>query len=152
MIGDWGGGDLADQLAAVDAVLAGASRRSTRPAGDARLELRRFMTCWAITRTDRFRVGVAGACIANLISFYGTSDLGATWGGREFGGPPWERLDWYLERSAVLHADRVRTPLLLYHGEDDLRCPIEQSEQMFTALTPREGVEMIRLPGESTGR
>jgi dipeptidyl aminopeptidase/acylaminoacyl peptidase len=153
VIADWGGGDLADQLAAVDLVLS----RSEPAIDPARLAMTGssyggFMTCWAITRTNRFRVGVAGACIANLISFYGTSDLGATWGEREFGGPPSARLDWYLERSAVLHAERISTPLLLYHGEDDLRCPIEQSEQMFTALRALgKEVELLRLPGETHG-
>jgi dipeptidyl aminopeptidase/acylaminoacyl peptidase len=153
VIADWGGGDLADQLAALDSVLADPSARIDPE----RLVLTGssyggFMTCWALTQTSRFRVGIAGACISNLLSFYGTSDIGASWGEREFGGPPSERMEWYLERSAALHADRVTTPLLLYHGEDDLRCPIEQSEQMFTALR-RLGrdVELIRIPTESHG-
>lgn len=153
VVGDWGGEDFADQLAAIDRVL----ERADPPVDARRLAIfgssyGGFMTCWALTQTDRFAVGVAGACISNLVSFYGTSDLGASWGAMEFGGTPDERLDWYLGRSPLTHARRVTAPLLLYHGEDDLRCPIEQSEQMFTALR-RLGrtVEMVRLPGENHG-
>ena len=44
----------------------------------------------------------------------------------------------------------VETPVLLLHGEDDARCPIEQSEQYFVALK-RLGkeVEFVRFPGSS---
>ena len=150
---DWGGKDFEDLMAMLDHVIA----RGDPPIDENRLGITGssyggFMTCQAITRTDRFAVAVAGACISNLVSFFGTSDIGASWGVAEFGGTPSERLDWYLERSPVLHADRVRTPLLLYHGEADLRCPIEQSEQMFTALH-RLGktVELLRVPTESHG-
>jgi dipeptidyl aminopeptidase/acylaminoacyl peptidase len=42
------------------------------------------------------------------------------------------------------------TPLLIIHSEDDLRCPIEQGEQLFVALKKlgRE-VRFIRFPGEN---
>jgi dipeptidyl aminopeptidase/acylaminoacyl peptidase len=151
VVADWGGGDFADQLAALDAVLAG---------DDPRIDAKRlaiagssyggFMTCWAVGQTDRFAAAVSGACISNLTSFFGTSDIGATWAMREFGGPPHERLDWYLAHSPIRHVDKVTTPLLLYHGEDDLRCPIEQSEQMFSALHQLgKTVELLRLPGEA---
>ncbi len=151
--GDWGGKDFEDLMAMLDHVIA----RGDPPIDEHRLGITGssyggFMTCQAITRTNRFAAAVAGACISNLVSFFGTSDIGASWGLAEFGGPPSERLDWYLERSPAMHADRVQTPLLLYHGEADLRCPIEQSEQMFTALR-RLGktVEFLRVPTESHG-
>lgn len=54
------------------------------------------------------------------------------------------------ERSPITYAHKVGTPVLLLHGEDDLRCPIEQSEQYFVALK-RLGkqVEFVRFPGSS---
>src|ERR1700720_4048072 len=69
-----------------------------------------FMSCWAITQTDRFAVAVGGASISNLVSFFGTSDIGGSWGAREFGGTPWERPDWYRERSPLTHVQNVKTP------------------------------------------
>ncbi len=153
VLGDWGGEDLADLLAVLDHVVA----RGDPPIDPARLGITGlsyggYMTCWAISQTDRFAAAVAGACIANLISFFGTSDIGASWGLREFGGPPHARLDWYLARSPLLQAERIRTPLLLYHGEADLRCPIEQSEQMFSVLRQLgRTVEFLRVPAENHG-
>lgn len=150
VVGDWGGADFEDILAVLDDAL---SDRSLR------LDRRRvaitggsyggFMACWAITQTDRFAVAVAGAPITNFESEYGTADIGPTWFEREQLGPPWADRDRYAARSAIRFVDRVRTPLLLYHGEADLRCPIEQSEQFFTALTAlgRE-VELVRVPAE----
>jgi dipeptidyl aminopeptidase/acylaminoacyl peptidase len=107
------------------------------------------MSCLAITRTDRFATAIAGAALTNIESEYGTADIGPTWLRAEFGGTPMERPGAYRDRSALAFVDRVRTPLLLYHGEADLRVPIEQSEQFFTALTALGcDVELIRVPGE----
>ena len=50
------------------------------------------------------------------------------------GRPPWDDLKWYLERSPLSYARDIRTPLLIMHSEDDLRCPMEQAEQLFVAL------------------
>jgi dipeptidyl aminopeptidase/acylaminoacyl peptidase len=153
VIEDWGGRDFQDQMRFLDHVI----ERGDPPIDPRRLAMTGnsyggYMTCWAITQTDRFAVGVAGACISNLSSFVGTSDIGASWGMREMGDAPWAREKLYRERSPLTWVERVTTPLLLYHGEDDLRCPIEQSEQMFTALNRlgRE-VELMRIPGESHG-
>lgn len=153
VLADWGGADFADLMAMLDHVI----ERSDPPIDPARLGIfghsyGGYMTCWAVTQTNRFAAAVSGACIANLVSFYGTSDIGASWGEREFGGTPFERQEWYEERSPLSHAERVTTPLLLYHGETDLRCPIEQSEQMFSALH-RLGktVELLRVPQEPHG-
>src|SRR5947199_6105009 len=88
-----------------------------------------FMSCWAITQTDRFKVALAGASITNLETEYGTADIGPSWLRDEHKGPPSEREQSYRDRSPIRFADRVRTPVLLYHGETDMRCPIEQSEQ-----------------------
>ncbi len=150
VVGDWGGEDYEDLMAALDAVIA---------AGDPAIDPSRlaigggsyggFMTCWAVTRTDQFRVGLAGASITNLETEYGTADIGPSWLAAEQTGTPWEREELYRARSPIRFADRVRTPLLLYHGEADLRCPIEQSEQFFTALTAYgRDVELMRVPGE----
>lgn len=150
VIGDWGGGDYQDQMAVLDHVLT-----QNHPTIDpSRLAITGgsyggFMTCWAVGQTDRFAVGIAGASVTNLISMFGTSDIGASWAVREFQGTPFEQLDWYLAHSPLTYADQITTPLFLYHGENDLRCPIEQSEQMFTALKKLgKTTEFLRIPAE----
>jgi dipeptidyl aminopeptidase/acylaminoacyl peptidase len=55
-----------------------------------------------------------------------------------------------MKHSSHYYADRVKTPTLIIHSEDDLRCPIKRGEQSFTALKLR-GVEteFVRIPGEN---
>jgi dipeptidyl aminopeptidase/acylaminoacyl peptidase len=150
VVGDWGGADFGDLMAALDAVIEAAD-----PAIDpGRLAIAGgsyggFMSCWAVTQTDRFAVALAGAAVTNLESEYGTADIGPSWLRDEQGGTPFQREAAYRARSPIRFVDRVRTPVLLYHGDADLRCPIEQSEQFFTALTALgQDVELIRVPGE----
>ena len=55
-----------------------------------------------------------------------------------------------LDHSPISHVHNINTPLLIIHSEQDLRCPIEQAEQMFTALKYLEReVEFVRIPEES---
>ena len=69
----------------------------------------------------------------------------------ELGGIlPWEDPAKYLERSPLTYAKDITTPLLILHSEDDLRCPIEQAEQLFVALkTLRREVVFVRFPDEN---
>jgi dipeptidyl aminopeptidase/acylaminoacyl peptidase len=55
-----------------------------------------------------------------------------------------------MRRSPLYYVDRVKTPTLIVHSEEDLRCPMEQAEQWFTALK-LNGVEteFVRIPGEN---
>ena len=78
---------------------------------------------------------------------YGTSDLGTVLGDLNWGGVYNEARDKYLQLSPITYAPDVQTPVLLIHGEADLRCAIEQSEQYFVALK-RLGktVEFARFP------
>jgi acylaminoacyl-peptidase len=109
-----------------------------------------YMTTWTVGHTDRFACAVSINPVTDLVSFYGTSDIGAIWFERQMGGPLWERWDLYTERSPIRYVAHVDTPLLLIHAENDHRCPIEQSEQMFTALKMRGcEVELVRIPGSS---
>jgi dipeptidyl aminopeptidase/acylaminoacyl peptidase len=56
----------------------------------------------------------------------------------------------YAARSPVTHAGNIRTPLLIIHSEDDLRCPIGQAEQLYVALKKRrKEVVLVRFPDEN---
>jgi dipeptidyl aminopeptidase/acylaminoacyl peptidase len=80
---------------------------------------------------------------------YGTSDIGFDFGEVEFGGQPWKDADHLLKHSPISYVDRIETPLLIIHNEGDLRCPIEQAEQLFVGLK-RLGKEtrFVRIPEE----
>ncbi len=107
-----------------------------------------YLTNWILTQTDRFRAAIAQRSVSNRYSFVGTSDMGFR-GMEEYGGP-WAHPEHYRDSSPLAFADRITTPLLLLHAEEDWRCPIEQAEQLFQALKMlgRE-VELVRYPGES---
>src|SRR5205823_9191223 len=111
-----------------------------------------YLVNWALTRTNRFRAAVSERSISNLLSKYGTSDNGFTVNRFEMGGVDLfdDGVITLLERSPLRHATAIGTPLLLIHGENDYRCPIEQSEQLFVALR-RLGrtAKFVRFPGES---
>ena len=147
--GDWGHLDFQDLMAAVDHVAAqgGVDPERLAVMGGS---YGGYMTIWALAHTDRFRCGISDRCVSNLLSMYGTSDgLGMLFTEYEVGATPWEDPQRYLEHSPVTHAPRIRTPLLLLHGEQDYRCPIAQSEELYTALK-RLGREvvLVRFPGE----
>jgi dipeptidyl aminopeptidase/acylaminoacyl peptidase len=89
-----------------------------------------------VTMTDRFKAGSAGAGIANWISLYGQTDntsFRRTW----FGGSPWQkngRIDPFWNNSPLKDVANVKTPLLLFAGENDPRVPMAQSLEMYRAL------------------
>jgi len=112
-----------------------------------------FLTNWVITHTDRFVAAISGAGISNWVSDYGTADVPRT-KESEFFGPPWKSASGNLlwEQSPIKHADGVSTPTLFLHGENDFRVPIEQAEQMYTALRKQEvAARFVRYPDSSHG-
>ncbi|HEU0164620.1 MAG TPA: S9 family peptidase, partial [Thermomicrobiales bacterium] len=111
-----------------------------------------YMTNWIIGHDQRFKAAVTQRCVSNFYSFFGTSDIGFDFGAFEFDGLPWKDAAKLLKHSPISYVDQIETPLLILHSEQDLRCPIEQSEEMFTALRFLEKeVAFVRIPGESHG-
>jgi dipeptidyl aminopeptidase/acylaminoacyl peptidase len=109
-----------------------------------------FMTNWIITKTDRFKLALTQRSISNWISFFGTSDIGWLFGNYEIGKTPFENFDEYIKRSPIFHLKNVKTPLLILHTDKDYRCPLEQAEQLFTALRIlNKDVKLIVIPDES---
>ena len=148
---DWGGADYDDIMAWVDFV-------SERPYIDQKQmgvtggSYGGYMTNWIIGHTDRFSAAVTQRSVSNLISMYGSSDF--NWAFQEeFGNvPPWEDVENYWRQSPIKYIGNAKTPTLVIHSENDMRCPIEQGEQVFVALK-RLGVDtkMVRFPDEPHG-
>ena len=149
-LGDWGGADWREQEAALDLAIARGGVDTARLAVTG-LSYGGFMTNWIIGHTDRYTVAASENGISNLVSFYGTADIGWFWLPGEWGDKPvWPNLDFYMAHSPISYVEQIRTPTLFLQAEGDWRCPIEQGEQLYTALMSR-GVpcEMIRFPGDS---
>jgi dipeptidyl aminopeptidase/acylaminoacyl peptidase len=148
-IADWGGVDWKEQEQALDLAIERGGVDPDRLAVTG-LSYGGFMTNWIVGQTDRYKVAASENGICNLVSFYGTADIGWYFLEHEMEKPIWENLDWYMRASPIWYVDRMKTPMLLLQAEADYRCPIEQGEQLFTALLAR-GIptEMVRFPGEN---
>ncbi|MEH1738819.1 S9 family peptidase [Fusobacterium varium] len=93
-----------------------------------------YMTNWIIGHTDRFRCAASQRSIANWISKFGTTDIGYYFNADQNASTPWinqEKLWWH---SPMKYADKVKTPTLFIHSEEDYRCWLAEGIQMFTAL------------------
>jgi dipeptidyl aminopeptidase/acylaminoacyl peptidase len=111
-----------------------------------------YMTNWLIGHTDRFKVAITDRCVSNLATMFGVSDVGWDLGYDNLDTTPWEDLEKYMNMSPIKYVQNIHTPLLIIHSENDLRCGIEQAEQLFTALKwmGRE-VKFVRFEGQSHG-
>jgi dipeptidyl aminopeptidase/acylaminoacyl peptidase len=108
-----------------------------------------YMTSWLVGQTDRFRCAISERAVNDMASEDGTCDFAGFFRGI-VGAYSWEQPEAYRQISPLTNAERITTPLLIIHSENDLRCPISQAEQLFTMLRSlgRE-VEFVRFPAES---
>lgn len=129
---DFGGGDLRDILAGVDAV------EKVAPVDDQRLGVfghsyGGFMTMWTVTHSTRFKAAVAGAGIGDWISYYGQNGIDQ-WMTPFFGGTAYDDPAIYVKLSPLTTIKAARTPTLIYVGERDVECPPAQSLQFWHGL------------------
>ncbi len=132
---DFGGGDLRDILAGIDAV------ERLAPIDDKRLGLGGcsyggFMAMWANTQTDRFKGIVAGAGLSNWVSYYGTNGIDQ-WMLPFFGKSMYDDMKAYEDVSAIYQSKRAKTPTFIYVGERDIEVPPTQSIEWWHALKDR---------------
>jgi dipeptidyl aminopeptidase/acylaminoacyl peptidase len=119
-----------------------------------------YQIAYMVTQTNRFKAAAPGALVANMTSAYS----GIRWGTglpRQFqyersqsriGGSLWEYPLRFLDNSPIFRADRVETPLLMIHNDEDDAVPWYQGIEYFLALR-RLGKEayMFSYNGEKHG-
>ena len=149
--GDWGRADYADLMAWAD-YMEKQPYIDPQRMGVTGGSYGGYMTVWIIGHTQRFKAAVTQRCVSNFISMWGSSDFNWSFQYELGNKPPFEDLQNYWEHSPIAYIGNARTPTLVLHNEFDLRCPIEQSEQVFVALK-KLGVdsEMVRFPDEFHG-
>ncbi len=105
-----------------------------------------YLTAWTISHDHRFKAAIVERGFLDPVSFTGSSDIGWFFGA-EYTGPSAEQMQ---AQSPMARVEHVRTPALVIHSEDDLRCPVEQGQRYFTALK-QHGVDAAFLvfPGEN---
>jgi dipeptidyl aminopeptidase/acylaminoacyl peptidase len=147
IIGDWGNLDYSDLMAGVDAGIKLGLIDSDR-LGCFGISGGGNLSSWIVGQTDRFKAAVPENPVTNWLSFYGVSDIGRWFSVQEIGGLPHELPDKYVKMSPITYAHRCKTPTLLIQHDNDLRCPVEQSEQFYAVLKDAGcEVEMLRMPG-----
>ena len=137
---DFGHGDLRDVLAGLDAV---ATLKLTDPdrLGITGGSYGGFMTMWAVTQTDRFKVAVAGAGISNWQSYYGENGIDE-WMIPFFGAAVYDDPAIYAASSAINFIREVHTPTFSYVGGSDIECPPAQTLEFGHALKVLERPSM----------
>ncbi|MEU4251387.1 prolyl oligopeptidase family serine peptidase [Amycolatopsis sp. NPDC026612] len=134
--GDVGGAEFTDLLAGVDLLV------EEGVAEEGRLGIGGgshggFMAAWAVSQTDRFAAALVSAGVIDWPLLAATGDH--TRFEAALGGP---------ENSPITHAHRIRTPVLILHGEDDTNVPLSQAQLLHRALRDREH-EYVVYPREN---
>ncbi|MEO8451042.1 MAG: S9 family peptidase [Gemmatimonadota bacterium] len=106
------------------------------------------LTTWVVGHTDRFAAASAECPVTNWMSFVGTTDGQLYWY-KNFAKYPWDDPTEHLKRSPIMYVGNVKTPTMLLTGEGDLRTPMPQTEEYYSALKVL-GVPtvMVRLKDE----
>jgi acylaminoacyl-peptidase len=146
---DWGDLDFQDLMAAVDFVEKLPFIDSERMAviGGS---YGGFMVTWMIGHTDRFRCAITERGVSNRHSAIGTTDNPPMPDGY-WSGNIWDRPKRLWQQSPLRLAGNIHTPLLIIHSEGDLRCPIGQAEQLYSALKRLKcEVTFLRYPVETS--
>jgi dipeptidyl aminopeptidase/acylaminoacyl peptidase len=108
-----------------------------------------YLTSWIVGHSDRFAAACSERAVNNMQTMTWTSDIGVSFQMGYVGVSPFHDPDEYARQSPITYAENICTPLLILHSDNDLRCPVEQAEQLFVALRLLgRDVEFVRFPGE----
>ena len=92
-----------------------------------------YMTNWAIGHCDDFAGAITDRCVSNMVSMMGNSDIMEPPDGY-WRGNTTDRPETLWEQSPLRYLGRCTTPTLIIHSEGDLRCNVEQAEQVHAVL------------------
>ncbi|MCC9145448.1 MULTISPECIES: S9 family peptidase [unclassified Arthrobacter] len=138
--------DLADVLAFVDGALAAHPELDRDRLGIMGGSYGGYLTAWTIAHDHRFTAAVVERGFLDPLSFVGSADIGWFFSAGYTGTDP----AGVAAQSPMACVDAVRTPTLVVHSEQDLRCPVEQAQRYYTALKLRSvPTDLLLFPGEN---
>jgi dipeptidyl aminopeptidase/acylaminoacyl peptidase len=104
------------------------------------------LSSWLTGHTNRFKAAVPEQGVYNMVSMWGVSDAGQALIDLELDSTLHKDPMKYWKHSPMAYANRCKTPTLLLQGEQDVRCPMSQAEEYFSALKHFGcEVELIRM-------
>jgi dipeptidyl aminopeptidase/acylaminoacyl peptidase len=150
---DWGGPAHEDLMLVVDETLRLHPEIDPERLGVTGGSYGGYMTNWIIGHTDRFRAALTQRSVVTIPTLLLASDDLINGAPMEFGDEAWRMTSEDLWRQSPLaYVENIRTPLLITHSLQDLRCPISEAEILYKTLKAlRREVEMVLFPGESHG-
>ncbi|HKI73143.1 MAG TPA: S9 family peptidase [Pseudomonadales bacterium] len=133
IFGSWGYPELEDFNAFLDELV---KRKIAHPdkLGVTGISGGGHLSSWLIGHTNRFSAAVPEQGVYNMISMWGVSDAGQILIDLELQSRLHKDPMKYWKHSPMAYADKCKTPTLLLQGQDDVRCPISQAEEYFSAL------------------
>ena len=147
---DWGGDDYKDLMAGVDYVIKMGLADSSK-LGVCGWSYGGFMSSWVVGHTDRFKAASIGAPVVDLLSQDYSDDIPGfltSYMRKE----PWDDYEVYSTHSPLHFIQNVKTPVLLQHGEADIRVPYSQGVMFYNALKRRNlVVRLLSLPRQPHG-
>jgi len=106
-----------------------------------------YASAWGATKlTEHFAASVMFVGVTNQLSKFGTTDISNEMNLVHARSYPWDKWQWYLERSPIYWAGQSETPLLIMHGKDDPRVHPAQSMEV-----QGKDVRLVYYPGEGHG-
>src|SRR5688572_14845345 len=150
---DWGGPAMEDLMLVVDEALRRHPEIDPERLGVTGGSYGGYMTNWIIGHTDRFRAALTQRSVVTIPTLLLASDDLVNGAQLEFGDDAWRMTSPDLWRQSPLaYVENIRTPLLITHSLQDLRCPISEAEILYKTLKAlRREVEMVLFPAESHG-
>lgn len=151
VVGRWGVADQVDFLQPIDQLIGDGIVDPDRVAITG-YSYGGFTSCHLTAHTDRFAAAIAGGLVCDLNAQLGASDLGVELT-RAFGRTdPVSEQHKLVAGSPIGAVDRVSTPTLVLHGEQDQRCPVNQGERWFGALRLQQvPTRLVTYPGAAHG-
>jgi len=147
--GAWGGADWED-IQAVTAFMGTLPTVDPKRIGIMGGSYGGYMTNWAVSHSDRYRAAITDRSICNLVNFFGSTDLPGC-PGHYWSGNNWDSTDTLWAQSPLQFFGNVQAPMLIIHSEGDLRCPIDQADQIFFVLKMRKiPVRLVRYPASTS--
>ena len=112
-----------------------------------------YASAWGATKlTKHFAASVMFVGVTNQLSKFGTTDISNEMNLVHARSYPWDKWQWYLERSPIYWAGQSETPLLIMHGKDDPRVHPAQSMELYRYMKVQgKDVRLIYYPGEGHG-
>jgi dipeptidyl aminopeptidase/acylaminoacyl peptidase len=147
---DWGEGPMSDVMSGVDYLI------DKECVDESRMfvgggSYGGYLTFWIIAHTDRFSSAFARAGVVDLLTEYALTDEPSFMIGY-FLKSPYEDPEIYRKNSPLTYASQVSTPVLIVHGEWDLRVPVSQAYELYSALKHYGAeVKLVIYPREPHG-